>query len=109
MAFSGDGVGEIPESLGNMVNARKIFVNNNCIQGSIPASLGNLTNLRVRMATLHTLYNTFLYLSLLFCIIKDYSSSLHLREEGQAGVSTLLHALTGSRWRNVRSKTVPTC
>lgn len=58
-------VGEIPESLGNLVNARKIFVNNNCIEGSIPASLGNLTNLRVRRATINTLYGTFLCLLLL--------------------------------------------
>lgn len=39
--------GAIPASLGNMITARKIFLNNNSIEGTIPASLGNLSNLRV--------------------------------------------------------------
>lgn len=39
--------GAIPASLGNMVTARKIFLNNNSIEGTLPATLGNLSSLRV--------------------------------------------------------------
>lgn len=39
--------GAIPASLGNMATARKVFLNNNCIEGTLPATLGNLSSLRV--------------------------------------------------------------
>lgn len=42
--------GAIPASLGNMITARKIFLNNNSIEGTIPSSLGNLSNLQVKSA-----------------------------------------------------------
>lgn len=50
-ALGGLTTGAIPASLGNMVTARKIFLNNNSIEGTIPATLGNLSSLRVSKGT----------------------------------------------------------